>query len=153
MAHCNECLDLSFNDSISKALTNLSLVGRLSSLKTINNKAIIFVLQNTWNLYSNVHIKALESNLISCTFRRVEDRDRIEVVGPWFIKGALLNLKRWSPDLTLDEVSFAHCIFLVQIHNLPLIGETRRICISLVATSVNSFVVMKSLLIGIFSVL
>lgn len=40
--------------------------------------------------------------------------------GPWSIKGALLNLKRWSPDLTLNEVSFSHCNFWIQIYNLPL---------------------------------
>lgn len=79
--HIN-CLDLSFNESTVTELTNLSLVGRLLSHKTINNKAIISVLHNTWNLGANVQIKALDRNLVSCTFRRVEDRDRIEAAGP-----------------------------------------------------------------------
>lgn len=119
MSNHIECLDLSFNDPNSNELTNLSLVCRVLSIKTVNNKAIIDVLQNTWNLGPNVHIKTLDRNLVAYTFSNAKDRDRIEEAGPWSIKGALLNLKKWSSDLTLEEVSFSHCNLWIQIHNLP----------------------------------
>lgn len=55
----NSCLDLSFNEFRPNELTNLSLIGRLIFQKTVSNKAISEVLQSTWNLGTNVHIKAL----------------------------------------------------------------------------------------------
>lgn len=115
----NSCLNLSFNEFRPNELTNLSLIGRLIFQKTVNNKVIIAVLQSTWNLKTNVHIKALDRNLVACTFRRQEDRNKIEDMGPWSIKGALLNLKRWFATLTLDKVNFNFCNYWVQIHNLP----------------------------------
>lgn len=115
----NSCLDLSFNEFRPNELIILSLIGRLIFQETVNNKAIIAVLQSTWNLGTNVHIKALDRNLVACTFRRQEDRNKIEDMRPWSIKGALLNLKRWFATLTLDKVNFNFCNYWVQIHNLP----------------------------------
>lgn len=94
-------------------------MGRLLSQKTINYKAITVVLHNSWNLGSNICIKALDRNMVSCTFLRSEDMDKIENSGPWAVKGALLNLQMWSPELNLKEVSFSHCNFWIQVHNLP----------------------------------
>lgn len=108
MARPNLTLDLSFNAPNLQEPTNLSLVGKLINQKTINNAAIISVLQSTWNLGQNVRIKPVDKNMVVCEFKRPEDRDRIEEVGPWAIKGPLLNWQKWPPNLTLDEVSFSH---------------------------------------------
>lgn len=57
--------------------------------------------------------------MVVCQFRKTEYRDRIAETGPWAVKGALLNLQQWPPNLTLEDVSFSHCNILIQIHNLP----------------------------------
>lgn len=119
MASHTSCLDLSFNELNHRGPSNLSLVGKLITQKTINNAAIISVLQSTWNLGQNVHIKSIDKNMVVCVFRKTADRDRIEDAGPWAVKGDLLNLQRWPSYLTLDEVSFSRCNFWLQIHNLP----------------------------------
>jgi hypothetical protein len=40
--------------------------------------------------------------------------------GPWNVKGALLVIKPWPPELSIDEVDLSSCAFWVQVHGLPL---------------------------------
>lgn len=40
--------------------------------------------------------------------------------GPWNVKGALMVIKPWPPELTIDEVDLSSCAFWVQVHGLPL---------------------------------
>lgn len=114
-----QCLDLSFNDLIHTAKTDLSLVGKVITRKQLNQKAIIVVLTTSWNLELNLAIKVYDNNIVTCSFNRLEDRDRVLNSGPWSIKGALLNLQIWSPSLTLEEVDFTYIEMWIQIHNLP----------------------------------
>lgn len=124
MANINSYLDLSFNAPAHEEANNLAFIGHLISKKSINNKAIIVVLHSTWNLGPNVLIKPIDRNLISCTFKRKADMDKIEETGPWSIKGALLNLKRWSPELSLDEVDSLNTNFGSKSITSPPIDET-----------------------------
>jgi hypothetical protein len=39
--------------------------------------------------------------------------------GPWNIRGSLLLLKLWSPELAITEIELTHCPLWVQIHGLP----------------------------------
>jgi len=40
--------------------------------------------------------------------------------GPYNIKGALLVVKPWPPELDFEEVDLSSCAFWVQVHGLPL---------------------------------
>jgi hypothetical protein len=40
--------------------------------------------------------------------------------GSWNVKGALMVVKPWPPELTIDEVELSICAFWVQVHGLPL---------------------------------
>jgi hypothetical protein len=46
--------------------------------------------------------------------------------GPWNIRGSLLILKLWPPNLSFDEVKLITCQFWVQIHGPPLQNMTTR---------------------------
>ena len=39
--------------------------------------------------------------------------------GPWNVRGSLLLLQPWSPELAIDEVKLQFCTFWVQVHDLP----------------------------------
>ncbi len=52
-------------------------------------------------------------------------------LGPWNIKGSLLVLKPWTPEVTFDEVELSTCPFWVQVHGLPLQNMTARNAISI----------------------
>lgn len=64
------CLDLSFNDPHHLMPDDLPLVGKVITTKHLNNKAIISILQTSWNLGPNVEIKVIDHNLIIASFAR-----------------------------------------------------------------------------------
>ena len=39
---------------------------------------------------------------------------------PWNVRGSLLLLQPWSPDLAIDEVKLQLCAFWIQVHKLSL---------------------------------
>lgn len=93
----NNFLDLSFNTSTDADPKEFTLVGQLITHKTVNHKVIINVMEATWNLGTNVIFKPLDHNMILCTFRNVEDKNKMEAGGPWTVKEAVLNLKKMGP--------------------------------------------------------
>lgn len=88
-------IDLSFNKQETDAYDELTLVGKIISQKPRNHKAIFAVLTASWNMGTKILIKALDQNLIACTFRNSQNRDFIVRSGPWTVKGALLKLQSW----------------------------------------------------------
>lgn len=114
----SQCLDLSFNTPAINKINELTLVGGLISVKSINFKAILLVLTTAWNLRPNLQIKPLYCNKITCSFTCIEDLHRITETGPWAVKGAVLSLQQWNPNLILKELDFYLCPFWIQIHNL-----------------------------------
>ena len=54
-----------------------------------------------------------------CSFKFMSDKDRILKAGPWFVKGCLVVLKEWSPELGFHEIDFSTFLIWVQVHNLP----------------------------------
>lgn len=131
MASLEDTLDLTFNAPHLNDLNNLTLVGKLITQKHIHYRAISSILSQSWNLGPNLVIHQLDQNSITCTFTTLADRNRILEAGPWAIKGALLNLKQWSPPVPYSEIDFAWCPFWVQIHHIPpnRMNEENAICI------------------------
>jgi hypothetical protein len=64
-------------------------------------------------------------------YRIVAHVDKIMELGNWNIKGSLLVLKPWTPDLTFDEVIPILCPFWIQAHGLPLQNMTAHNAISI----------------------
>lgn len=93
------------------AHNELLLVGRVLSQKPIDYRAIVAMLELSWNLGPNVSFQALDKMTITCSFKRAEDRDKVLDSGPWAIKGATLNLQKWPSHLTLTEIDFTGCPF------------------------------------------
>jgi hypothetical protein len=65
-------------------------------------------------------------------------------LGPWNIKGSLLVLKPWTPEVTFDEVELSTCPFWVQVHGLPLQNMTARNAISIGKSHGNLMAVENS---------
>jgi hypothetical protein len=51
--------------------------------------------------------------------------------GPWNVRGSLLLLQPWSPNLAIDEVKLQFCAFWIQVHKLPLLYMTTQNAIKL----------------------
>lgn len=111
MADTEDTLDLSFNNPSLNAPEENTLLGQLITNKKINSISIISVIQSTWNLDQNVQLRLLDKNMVVCTFKRKSGMLRIEENGPCTIKGAILDVKKWNTNLTLEDVNFSACKF------------------------------------------
>lgn len=107
MEHQDSCLDLSYNNPSTHVGTNNILVVKLISNKIISHNAIISIINASWNLGENILVKPLDKSAVSCTFKKSADAQKFEDGGPWIVKGAILNLKRWKDNLTLEELHFS----------------------------------------------
>lgn len=72
----DDLLDLSINASQKDEFNDLTLVGFIISDKTLTFRVVRAIL-TSWNLGSHLQISALDRNMISCTFNKVEDKNRI----------------------------------------------------------------------------
>lgn len=43
---------------------------------------------------------------------------------PWNVRGSLLILKPWSPELAFEEVELTVCPFWIQVHGMPIQNMT-----------------------------
>lgn len=63
-------------------------------------------------------VDVLPDNRLLFTVSKAVHVTKIMNLCPWSIKGSLLVLKPWLPQLTIDEVDLSCCDFWVQIHGL-----------------------------------
>jgi len=96
-----------------------SLLGQLLSPKPMNSQTVRDTLQHAWKF-------ALPLSFVVVGHYKylfgISNQEHIQTIldqGPWNVRGSLLLLKPWSPDLALDEVNLNLCSFWVQVHGLP----------------------------------
>lgn len=116
----DDLLDLCINDSPQSHLNELTLIGSIISDKVLNFRAVKSILSSAWNLGHLVQFAPLDRNLLSCTFTTETDRDCILYSGPWAMKGHLIVFVAWEVSSTLEELTFSHIPFWVNIYNLLL---------------------------------
>lgn len=71
-----------------------------------------------------LEVKRIIKNIFKFSFRHEVDANRAFHRRPWSCKGGHLILKKWSPDITWQEVDFSSSTFWVQVHGLPALWCT-----------------------------
>ncbi|KAK9267888.1 hypothetical protein L1049_010325 [Liquidambar formosana] len=122
----DDILDLEADVDNALNATNLSLVGKLITDRSVNLNTVRAVAARAWNISGGLVITPLAINTFLFGFTEERDRRRIFTTGPWSMVGAHLVLIAWSPSLVLDELDFTHSAFWVQIHGLPPDHKTFR---------------------------
>ncbi|XP_031287981.1 uncharacterized protein LOC116146703 [Pistacia vera] len=81
-------------------------------------------LTSKWSLIGKIMAdKILNKNTVKGMIRKGWDEETPKQIlqdSPWNVLGALLNLQRWVPDISLYEIDFIRAPFWVQIHGLLL---------------------------------
>jgi hypothetical protein len=77
------------------------------------------ILNQAWKFALPFDVVTLPEEKFLFTVHDASHVTKIMENGPLNIKGALLILKPWPPELTADEVDLLNCSFWVQVHGLP----------------------------------
>jgi len=96
-----------------------SLLGQLLSPKPMNSQTVKDTLQHAWKFALPLSFAVVGHHKYLFGISNQEHVQTILDQGPWNVRGSLLLLKPWSPDLALDEVNLNLCSFWVQVHGLP----------------------------------
>jgi hypothetical protein len=96
-----------------------SPLGQLLSPKPMNSQTVRDTLQHAWKFALPLSFAVMGHHKYLFVISNQENFQTILDQGPWNVRGSLLLLKPWSPDLALDEVNLNLCSFWVQVHRLP----------------------------------
>jgi hypothetical protein len=78
------------------------------------------ILLHAWKFASPFSIDLLPGDRLLFSVSSLILVDKILDNGLWNIKGVLLVVKPWPPELSIEEVTLSTCVFWVQVHGLPL---------------------------------
>ncbi|KAF4366083.1 hypothetical protein G4B88_000393 [Cannabis sativa] len=122
MSHDEATLSLTPCDSTVKSLTNLCLFGKVLSHVHVKESFIIDLVKNVWKRPARVVpvlATTINNNCFELIFEKVDDRNWALLRSPWNIRGKLLLLKSWEPNVQNGSL-FTHTRLWVQIHKLPV---------------------------------
>jgi hypothetical protein len=127
-----EALGWDFPDQLEVAAENppvhegFAIVGKLLTLKPLHPQLVRSTMAAAWNFAAPLSIEVLAANKFLFTVPLQSHVNRILLQAPWNIRGSLLLLQQWTPDLALEEINLHLCVFWVQVHGLPRQNMTSR---------------------------
>ena len=102
----------------------LIILAKFITSKQIGLTYIKEIALKAWKPVYPLEIKRLDKNIYLFSFQHEVDAHTVYSRRPWSWKGGHFILKRWSPDITWQEVDFTTSTFWVQIHGIPSLWIT-----------------------------
>lgn len=117
------------SDDTFKAVDDTShriLIGKIISQRIINKQAMRDIVLHSWKSIDSLEVEDLGNNAFLFTFSTHTVRDQILSGGPWNVRGQMLILKPWNPNLSIGEIDLFYTPVWIQIHGLPMFKMTER---------------------------
>ncbi|GLT55107.1 hypothetical protein SLA2020_282560 [Shorea laevis] len=86
---------------------NLTLIGKLISLKTASKSHVGLCLQRAWRFLESLSIAHMGPNIFLFKFKFEIYVKKVLDQTPWNINGHPLFLQSWDPEVPLEEIDFS----------------------------------------------
>ncbi|XP_021729763.1 uncharacterized protein LOC110696718 [Chenopodium quinoa] len=105
---------------------DLSLVGKVLSIRPYNFEAMQNTLKKVWSLSRGVIFRKIENNLFIIQFFHWKDREKILNGEPWIFDNNVVILKETNGAEQPESIDMRLCPFWIRLYNLPLDCRSNR---------------------------
>ncbi|KAM1823104.1 hypothetical protein ACFX13_025760 [Malus domestica] len=136
VVHLEHSLDLSTMES------GVKLVGAALTRKSLNKWGVRNILRSAWKDLGVLEIKWVHDNTYIITAQDEITALKILNQVPWAVMKLNFYVKRWSPDLAIEDIQMALVPFWIQIWGVPLSLSTE-LNVRRLAKEIGEFVEME----------
>ena len=128
----------------SKEQAQLNLLFKLQTNRDFNKEAFKSTIQQLWRGPQRVTIKKVRNNLFLAIFETKEHMNDTLDKSPWSFDKRLVLLKRFTSDVSSENVTFQQSIFWIRVFNIPIksmnstVGITNEIGVPLLVDAAKS---------------
>lgn len=105
---------------------NLSIVGKVLSIRPHNFEAMKRTLNQLWAISKGALFRQIENDLFIVQFANVKDKNKVLDGRPWSFDQNLVLFKEIDGTAQPSNISLTYCPFWVRLYNLPLDSRTER---------------------------
>ncbi|KAL2899848.1 hypothetical protein RDABS01_024930 [Bienertia sinuspersici] len=106
-------------DNTHEEKLELSLVGKVQSVRPYNFNALKNTMNQVWTLSKKAVFREIENNLFIIQFFHWKDKEKVLNGRPWTFDQNLLILQDFDSSVQPSTVQLNKCPFWVRIYNLP----------------------------------
>ncbi|KAM2353951.1 hypothetical protein ACFX1X_008744 [Malus domestica] len=114
VVHLDQALDLTSMEQ------GVKLIGKVLTSKLVNKWGVRNILRSTWKDLGEVDIKWVRDNTFLILVQDESMASKILEQVPWAVMKKVFSVKKWPPELALEEVKMETVPFWVQIRGVPL---------------------------------
>ncbi|KAM1605423.1 hypothetical protein ACFX1Z_026279 [Malus domestica] len=136
VVHLDQALDLSSMEQ------GVKLIGKVLTSKLLNKWGVRNILRSAWKELGEVDIKWVRDNTFLILVQDKSMASKILEQVPWAVMKKVFSVKKWPPELALEEVEMETVPFWVQIRGVPL-GSTSLSNIQRLTQVAGQFIVLE----------
>ncbi|KAM1882505.1 hypothetical protein ACFX13_003987 [Malus domestica] len=136
VVHLDQALDLSSMEQ------GVKLIGKVLTSKLLNKWGVRNILRSAWKELGEVDIKWVRDNTFLILVQDESMASKILEQVPWAVMKKVFSVKKWPPELALEEVEMETVPFWVQIRGVPL-GSTSLSNIQRLTQVAGQFIVLE----------
>ncbi|XP_025637647.1 uncharacterized protein At4g02000-like [Arachis hypogaea] len=102
-----------------------NLIGRLMADKEFSSGTMEGAFTVIWNYPEGFQVKSHGENIFQFFFNKEADVIRVERGSPWLFRQFMIHLKRWSPNMKVEEEDYTRIPVWIQMWGMPEFCKTR----------------------------